>query len=341
MKYRLLRYFLNDGSLSDDDIKEVENELRQDPKWYRLHEEAPTEGHPVEWNTDAQYEKLKKDLGMTQPARRRREKPPAPRSRKDVRQRTSRFFPVLVQIGALAVVLMSVVTALWIWSPDGPGEETGREYAADRGKRIHIALDDGTSVVLNAESRISIPADFGLPNRTVHLEGEAFFDVVHDEDRPFTIDAGGAVVQVLGTAFGVRSYSSEDEVRVAVREGRVAFRRADGSIDSGTEVLASEVGSLLASGEIQLRRNVDVVQHLGWTEGQLVFIDSPLDEVARDLERWYDIQIEFENDHIKRLPLTATFEGQAVFHVIDVIARTMNLEYDIDGRRVFISASSP
>jgi transmembrane sensor len=338
MKRLLLKYFIGDDSLTEEEIRALEEQIDRDPEWFMTHDPDIEKRESPHWNTELELRKAHERLGIapSKPARTRADRIPEPR-RRGSQVSTRRLHSA---IGILSVLILTIVGALWIAGPFADGDSM-REYAADRGKRIHLTLDDGTQVILNAESRLRVSTDFGRTNRTVHLQGEAFFDVDYDASRPFLISAGDASVRVLGTAFVVRSYVADPDVRVVVRDGRVSLSSSDRSSPTDIELTAGEAGLLSASGEIVLQRDVDLNRALAWIEGRLVFDDAPLADVARELERWYDITIHFTDDRLRDLPLTTQFEGQSVSHVVDVIARTMDLEYEISQRQVTLSPAKP
>jgi ferric-dicitrate binding protein FerR (iron transport regulator) len=150
---------------------------------------------------------------------------------------------------------------------------------------------------------LRLAAGFGTSTREVFLEGQAFLRVKHDSTRPFVVNAGGTRATDLGTAFEVRAYPNEG-VRVAVTEGMVEVRRDSGVPDS-TVLQAGDIAEVPASGETVVRRQQNVERLLEWTRGQLVFENAELSEVGRDLERWYDVQVRFEDPSIRSLHFTA------------------------------------
>jgi ferric-dicitrate binding protein FerR (iron transport regulator) len=171
------------------------------------------------------------------------------------------------------------------------------------GEQRTVDLSDGSRVILGATSTLRVAEGFGTTAREVTLEGQAFIRVRHDASRPFIVNAGGTRTVDLGTAFEVRAYPNEG-VRVAVTEGLVEVRRSANAKDS-TILQPGDVAEL-ASGETVVRREQNVEQLLSWTRGELSFDDTPLSDVARELERWFDVQVRIEDPALRSLRWSAT-----------------------------------
>jgi transmembrane sensor len=198
---------------------------------------------------------------------------------------------VLRTAAVVAVVVVGVLVARLFVEPTPFGAEA-KVFTAKKGQQATVRLTDGTKVKLNADSRITIPAEFKSGRREVRLEGEAYFDVARDTTRPFVVRARETTVQVLGTAFDVQAYAGEQETHVAVAEGSVAMRTGDAQEGDTTVVLRPRfLATVSEQGLEAVREDVDLSRKLAWTEGRLVFDDTPFDKVARKLERRYDVQV--------------------------------------------------
>lgn len=249
---------------------------------------------------------------------------------------------------ATAVVVLSLVGAAAIFfavrgaGPGPAGRSSSpamREIATEAGQRARVKLSDGTQVVLNAKSMLRLPpGEFAEQRRKVHLQGEAYFEVAPDADRPFIVRAGGVTTHVLGTAFDVSAYSEDEAVQVTVAEGKVAAR-SEGAHAREVVLEAHQTGKLSSNQkEPVVQKGIDVTAYLAWTEGRLVFHDAPLEKVARKLERWYDLRVELdglEGASVDRL--NAAFEDESVEEILSTIARTLGLRYELDGKAVRFS----
>jgi len=185
--------------------------------------------------------------------------------------------------------------------PSIQGPASVQTYSTHKGQHQRITLADGSVVDLNAETRLIVR--FASAERHVELgDGQAIFDVAHDASRPFTIEASGREVHVLGTEFDVRNRGGE--VTVSVARGRVQVRPVASS-ETGQAFLLSP-GQRLAIGRTGVAElsAVDTQEALGWRSGRLVYRGEPLAEVVADLNREFVEQIEVTDPALARTPVT-------------------------------------
>lgn len=212
-----------------------------------------------------------------------------------------------------------------------------REIAVEKGQRGNITLSDGTKVTLNADSKITLPNVFKSDKREITLEGQAFFDVTSNPERPFIINTGDAIVKVLGTSLDVESYPDDESVRVVVKEGRVSLNSKNRPVNKNTILSAGEMGRLLlADQRINKQKVEDFDLFLGWKSGFLKFKDTPMREVAEDLERKYDMAVKFKDDQLKELRLTAELKSHTLKHNMDVISTSLGVNHRINREKKMI-----
>ena len=169
------------------------------------------------------------------------------------------------------------------------------EFVVDRGRRTQCLFQDGTVAHLNSESKIHYPVKFGLFERRIRLEGEAYFEVTHNPRRPFVVEFEGGEIQVLGTSFNVKAYRDDDIVAVTLDERR--------------------------SGEGRIVRGADAMRYSIWKDDVISFRDTPLAEVLETLSRWYDVR--FETDGQPDRPISYTFATDNT--LLDNVLREMEL----------------
>jgi len=230
---------------------------------------------------------------------------------------------------AAAAVLIAI--GLAVRTPSAGRAAAPREYATAVGARDSVLLTDGSRVILGPATRIVVNG------RTVELtSGEAYFTVTHDEARPFTVRAGGAVIRDIGTEFSVHS-DRANEVRVVVREGSVQLARSADSV-----VLArGDVGELSAAGQVMASRGAATPDDLAWTTGRLVFRDAPISELGADLRRWYGVQLVVTDSTLLNRHFTGAFSDEAPARVLDVIALALGARADRRGDTVYIRPVAP
>ena len=203
-------------------------------------------------------------------------------------------------------------------------------YETAVGERRDVVLSDGTRVTLGPASRLDVR------DRVAQLTGEAYFSVVHDQRRPFTVHAGDAVIRDVGTVFSVHSDPTEP-VRVAVSEGAVQLAHAQNSVT----LTRGDVGVVEANGRVQASRGAATDDDWAWTRGRLVFRNTPVADLAPDLRRWYGVQLRVTDTALLRRHFTGSFAGEAPNRVLDVIALALGARVERRGDTAYIRTASP
>lgn len=233
---------------------------------------------------------------------------------------------------AAAVVVLCVVATFFYWK----GEEKMKGHFADivveapMGSRTKLYLPDGTLVWLNAGSRLSYSQGFGVEERSVKMFGEAYFEVMRNEDLPFSVYTNDLRVRVLGTKFNFRDYPEDNEVIVSLLEGKVAL---DNLVKKGEEIcLFPNDRAVLdkKSGKIQLERAV-ATNAVQWTNGYLFFDEELLPDIVDELERSYGVRIEIKNEELNTFRFYGNFvrREQSINEVLEALAATGKVRYEI------------
>jgi transmembrane sensor len=233
-----------------------------------------------------------------------------------------------------------VGTAAVLATPHHPFLAPSTEaYATGAGERTALRLGDGSRIVLGPESRVRLPARFPPDLRAVQLEGTAYFEVAPDPGRPFEVRAGGTVTRVLGTRFVVRAYGGEPGVEVGVAEGRVSVRSAASPEAEPLELRENQVARIDSAGNARVLQETGLAPLLGWLSGRLVFRERPLHEIARELERWYGVEIRINDPRLAAKALTLSFEDVPLQEVLEVIAAALDADVDMQGNSVTLRPS--
>lgn len=201
---------------------------------------------------------------------------------------------------------------------------------------LESTLPDGTQVALNAGSSLKYPENFKGKERKVTLQGEAFFDVTHDEQKAFVISAQDLQIKVLGTSFYVNTQSDENTMEVVLMEGSV-------QLDFNEKQMVLEPGQkaviLKQSGEIVRQENTDP-NLLAWKTRVLQFTDAPLHEIIDVLENVYHKDIVVLDPEINNRLITATFEGQSLEAILLVLQSTIGITAKPNGNSIELSAQN-
>jgi transmembrane sensor len=227
-------------------------------------------------------------------------------------------------------------------TPSAPRAVALRETSTRPGERATVLLADGSRVTLAAASTLRYPLTFG-PTRDLHLQGEAYFEVAHDPTRPFLVHARGAETRVLGTKFVVRALAADSAVVVAVAEGKVALSRARDTTLSAVRAAVltrGEVGRLAPGGDAAVLVGADAAQYLAWTEGRLLFRDTPLRDVLPELSRWYGFDVRFAPGAERELAdrrFTGTFANESADEVLTFLSLSAEVRVTREGDRIMLS----
>lgn len=236
---------------------------------------------------------------------------------------TSRRTPVVRAAAAAGLLLAGAATAWWLTTRQASAPTpvvASREFTTGPGRRDSVVLNDGTGVLLGPGSSLRVDDEYGLARRDVHLQGEALFDVRHDDARPFVVHASGTMIQDIGTTFTVRTMNgTTGTTTVAVTSGSVRVARAS-SPDTGLVLREGDAAAIRPGGPITVQRDDAVRAATAWTRGQLVFRDTPLAEVAVTLRRWYGVDIRIADTSLNARTFSGSYEGEPLATVLNAIA---------------------
>ncbi|MFD2556748.1 FecR family protein [Sphingobacterium tabacisoli] len=193
-------------------------------------------------------------------------------------------------------------------------------------------LPDGTQVWLNAESSLSYPTSFEGAERIVELKGEGYFEVAHDAKHPFIVVTKGQRLKVLGTSFNLKAYTNEPAVVTTLVTGRVQLYSDKATV---AQMLSPGQQSAFVEDKFYVG-HVDTKIFCAWKLGELRFRATPLDEVLREIERWYDIDIDYSTVP-KGVKIHASIrKDKKLAIVIEALEKITELKFDIQGRRLKI-----
>ncbi|MGB0807072.1 MAG: FecR domain-containing protein [Salibacteraceae bacterium] len=202
---------------------------------------------------------------------------------------------------------------------------------------VNKTLEDGSEITLNKNSKISYTDNFNTDTRQVKLEGEAFFDIERDTNKPFIIELDQSFVKVLGTSFNIKSEPEDELVSVFVKSGVVLFEYASNTNDSSYLSVTLKAGDKVVYNK-STRKLEPVSQNesssldMYWMDQQLIFDGIELRKVAEILETVYEVDISFSEEQSKLCLLTANFQNATIDQIMEVIASTFELELNKNGQ---------
>ncbi len=257
------------------------------------------------------------------------------RSRHSIADWITRFLPpqpvlslrsVLLPAAAMAALLVLVwIPYQMLWKSPGMVEVN-----VPLGERTTLALNDGTRVVLDAGSQLLYPEQFADGSRQVVLQGQGYFQVTRDASRPFIVTAGKGEIEVLGTAFDVRSWDGSPMI-VSVETGRVKFGLVGGGANRFVVLEAHQSSTLGTDGSPTPPSTVDVTRRLAWLRDEIFCDDVPLSDVLDRLRRWHDVEISVSDPALLDEHLTLHLVKSDMQSSFDLVGRLLGLDLVRDG----------
>jgi len=246
---------------------------------------------------------------------------------------------MLALIGAVYMVRIAKEMALQKGGVGNSSRFVLKEVSTRNGEKVNLKFNDGTKIILNSDSKISYVENHGGA-REVYLNGEAYFEVVHNSSSPFVVHTRGAVIEDLGTRFDVRSWPDDGNTEVTVAEGVVSVRSRESR--SAVEVSTGESLSLSDNGFIGKPRRVDLTQAIAWTDGKIILRNTEMRDAIKQIWHEYGIKIFVADSSILSRTITATLtKRESGNEVLNIIALSLNITYMGSNDSVIFLPSKP
>ena len=265
--------------------------------------------------------------------------------------------------GSAAAVI--IIAGVWFFTNNN--DDTVKKniptqtLVADKGSRTRTILPDGSAVWLNAGSHITYNENFSGATREVKLEGEAYFDVVKQQQRPFIVHVAGYDIKVLGTAFNVKCYPQDKTVETTLLRGMIEVIKQGNKKQKPIYLHPNEkliVEKFAANNEPALPNNTQVVIpekdytvavldstikekeriETAWVYNRLEFRGESFEKLAEKLERWYNVTIFFEDDAVKKLNFNGSFENETIEQALAALKTASSFQYWILGKEIHIKS---
>lgn len=202
------------------------------------------------------------------------------------------------------------------------------------GQRTHLTLPDGTTVWLNARTTMQYPSSFNKKQRVVILQGEAYFDVKRDEDKPFVVQTSTCDVEVLGTKFNVNAYPELEKFEATLMHGSVkVIPKAN---PSQVVILKPEHKLSLEKGKLSVIR-VEDFDSYRWKEGLICFTDESFHNIMKDFEKYYGVKIVMENGKVGESHFTGKFRlSDGIDYALRILQGNIKFRYEKDSEKQII-----
>lgn len=221
-------------------------------------------------------------------------------------------------------------------------EPAYNELIVPYGKRFEVALSDGTVVFLNAGTKLRYPTAFTDPDsREVYLDGEAYFSVKENKDRPFMVHTEEMNIRVLGTKFNVSSYKNENNSSVVLAEGSVAvYASAKELLAKQPLVIEPGQQALFQNGKLEVKQ-VYVEKHIAWVDGKLFFTNDRFENIVQELERHYNVKIINTYKALNDTRYTGTFKDKTLEEILTVFKANTLFEHEVKGKTITLTQKKP
>ncbi|MBI1781230.1 MAG: FecR family protein [Sphingobacteriales bacterium] len=264
---------------------------------------------------------------------------------------------------SVTVIATMIAVGFLIWKPGNKVLAAEppplQKIETTNGTKTNTILPDGSKVWLNSGSRLTYKT-FNNSLREVVLEGEAYFDVIKDPKRPFIVHTNVIDIKVLGTAFNVKSYPDEKTVEASLVRGLIEVTRLDKPDqkvllhpNEKITVLKKATQDISAKSPVNNALKVNPVENYkisgftyakldksvietSWTQNKLAFEDMPFDDLAVQLERWYDVKINFRDDKSKKLVFRGSFVNETITEAMEALKLNGDFNYKINNNEVEI-----
>lgn len=263
-----------------------------------------------------------------------------------------------------AVLIIAILTGALLLNRNNAREDLRNTYTETiipLGQKGQVILADGTKISLNSGSKLRYPSNFNGTSREVFLEGEAYFDVAHNKEKPFLVHSGKLTVKVLGTVFNLKAYSGENKIETTLISGSVKILETNKNQSTEVAILQPNQQAVYdrVNGQISVNRfqeakpaksavpektdepvytpvsKIETVTM--WKDQKLVFDDETLEQMAQKLTRWYGKKVHIESENLKVNRYSGKFiYNETIYQVLEIISLTTDLSYYEKDHEIYI-----
>jgi ferric-dicitrate binding protein FerR (iron transport regulator) len=354
--------FLSDISFQEYCLGNNEQAMTFWTEWLKNHPEKTSivrsartlyyvlNGNITDKDFQADYEIFQKAFGQ----QRFNPIPQLPSGQKIIPLKRSNMNLVVALTGIAACFL--IVFAVYLFKSKKGKESIISEalsFSSPLGRKKSITLTDGTKVILNGGSKLTVAGDYNVSRRDVILEGEGYFDVVHNAQKTFTVHTAKINIKDIGTIFNVKAYAADKTTEASLIKGAIEItlnNKAKSKIllTPNNKLVLLNNKDLNVTGDSKkvkapfavrnITRNTDdnSVVETDWTQNKLTFFDQRFDEIAVQMERWYGVKIDILNPDLKGYHFTATFDHEDITEVLKALKLSGNFKYRKEGNVISI-----
>jgi ferric-dicitrate binding protein FerR (iron transport regulator) len=237
----------------------------------------------------------------------------------------------LLKYAAIVILLISLPVMYYFGKAGSQVDETYTTITCAFGDKSTITLPDGSMAYLNSGSKITFNNNFQSQYRMVSLEGEAYFSVKKNKDIPFKVRAAEIEIEVLGTEFNLKAYPDENTISATLAEGSIQIKS---EIQQAIMIPNQKIVYNRTEKEMKLYTLHDVTSETEWKEGRLLFRNESLEELELKLERWFDVDIVFADNEVKKRCFTGILERESILEAITYFNFSNHVGYKIKDNEI-------
>lgn len=238
----------------------------------------------------------------------------------------------LKRISNVAAVLLPFVILVSAYLYFKPQQTESFEVVANKGEKASLTLPEGSIVTINSDSKITYYSDYNQKERILELDGEAYFEVNHNPEKPFVVNCRDVAIKVLGTSFGIKAYKEEDNILVVLSSGRIQLTTPK------EEIKMTPNDRIIYNRKTQTTslKKVNAEDYTDWRQNRLRFENESLETIMRTISRMHNIDIVFEEPQLKDQRFTGTIDNTSIESVLDAIKLTSSVGYKLKDGVVYL-----
>jgi ferric-dicitrate binding protein FerR (iron transport regulator) len=245
-----------------------------------------------------------------------------------------RWWKKYAHVAAAAILIPMFTVGLWLAiNPYSQGNSQNMCINVDMGQKANMTLPDGTQVWLNSASTLSYSNSYNKKDRTIYLQGEAFFKVSKDEKRPFKVMADEVTIEALGTSFNVKAYLEDNQISTTLIEGNVQVSddKEVYILHPNEKIMFSKQSHLFAKTTL-----MDAERSSSWRNNELAFEQETLEEIAKALERMYNAKIIFASEDLKKIRFSGKVKNNNLESTLQLISLVSPILHSVENSTVII-----
>lgn len=239
-----------------------------------------------------------------------------------------------LRVAAMFILPVLTATGVYFYMSRNQSPTAPLIVSVDRGQKANITLPDGSKVWLNSQSKLTYSVNFNIKKRELQLDGEAYFEVAHNPQKPFVVHSADISVEALGTAFGIKAYNEDNLVSSILMRGKVRVTTPDGEaiLLPNDRIMYDKTTRKKAKNSV-----TNATDFTGWIHNKLRFENESLDEIAKTIQRIYNVQVKFTSENLKKQRYTGTVNNNSLENVLNIISLTSPVTFQINNQQIILS----